>query len=155
MRYVKLGNTGLDVSKICVGCMSFGVPSGGSHAWTLDEETSRGFIRQAIDAGLNFFDTANVYSVGSSEEILGRALTDFANRDEVVIATKVHGTMRPGRNAGGLSRKAIMTEIDASLRRLGTDYTISTKSTAMTRRRQSKKLCARCMISSSKGKFVT
>jgi 1-deoxyxylulose-5-phosphate synthase len=122
MRYVKLGNTGLDVSKICVGCMSFGVPSGGSHAWTLDEETSRGFIRQALDAGLNFFDTANVYSVGSSEEILGRALADFANRDEVVIATKVHGTMRPGRNAGGLSRKAIMTEIDHSLRRLGTDY---------------------------------
>ena len=102
--------------------MSFGVPSGGSHAWTLDEETSRGYIRQAIDAGLNFFGTANVYSVGSSEEILGRALADFANRDEVVIATKVHGIMRPGRNAGGLSRKAIMTEIDASLRRLGTDY---------------------------------
>ena len=102
--------------------MSFGVPTGGSHAWTLDEETSRGFIRQAIDAGLNFFDTANVYSFGSSEEILGRALADFANRDEVVIATKVHGTMRPGRNAGGLSRKAIMTEIDDSLRRLGTEY---------------------------------
>jgi 1-deoxyxylulose-5-phosphate synthase len=122
MRYVKLGNTGLDVSKICVGCMSFGVPTGGSHAWTLNEETSRGFIRQALDAGLNFFDTANVYSIGSSEEILGRALADFANRDEVVIATKVHGTMRPGRNAGGLSRKAIMTEVDASLRRLGTDY---------------------------------
>jgi aryl-alcohol dehydrogenase (NADP+) len=102
--------------------MSFGVPTGGSQAWTLNEETSRGFIRQALDAGLNFFDTANVYSIGSSEEILGRALADFANRDEVVIATKVHGTMRPGRNAGGLSRKAIMTEVDASLRRLGTDY---------------------------------
>ena len=122
MKYVRLGNTGLEVSKICIGCMSFGVPRGGTHPWTLDEETSRGFIKQSIDAGINFFDTANVYSLGSSEEIVGRALKDFANRDEVVLATKVHGTMRPGRNAGGLSRKAIMTEVDASLRRLGTDY---------------------------------
>ncbi len=122
MRYLKLGHTGLDVSKICVGCMSFGVPRNGSHAWTLDEDTSRGFIKQAIDAGINFFDTANVYSFGSSEEIVGRALSDFANRDEVVIATKVHGPMRQGRNAMGLSRKAIMTEVDGSLRRLGTDY---------------------------------
>jgi 1-deoxyxylulose-5-phosphate synthase len=92
------------------------------HAWTLDEDTSRGFIKQALDAGINFFDTANVYSFGSSEEIVGRALADFANRDEVVIATKVHGPMRSGRNAMGLSRKAIMTEVDASLRRLGTDH---------------------------------
>jgi 1-deoxyxylulose-5-phosphate synthase len=122
MRYVKLGRTGLDVSRICLGCMSFGVPTNGSHAWTLAEETSRTFLRQAVEAGINFFDTANVYSFGSSEEIVGRALADFADRDEIVIATKVHGSMRKGRNASGLSRKAIMTEADASLRRLGVDY---------------------------------
>ncbi len=122
MKYVRLGGTGLEVSKICVGCMSFGDSGSGNHPWTLDEETSRGFIKQAVEAGINFFDTANVYSLGTSEEIVGRALKDFADRDEVVIATKVHGAMRPGRNAGGLSRKAIMTEVDASLRRLGTDY---------------------------------
>ena len=122
MKYVKLGNTGLDVSRICLGCMSFGDAAAGTHAWTLDEQGSRPFIRQALDAGINFFDTANVYSIGTSEEIVGRALADFANRDEVVIATKVHGPMRDGRNAAGLSRKAIMTEVDASLRRLGTDY---------------------------------
>jgi aryl-alcohol dehydrogenase-like predicted oxidoreductase len=122
MKYVKLGNTGLDVSRICVGCMSFGDSASGTHAWTLDEETSRPFIRQALDAGINFFDTANVYSAGTSEEIVGQALADFADRDDVVIATKVHGPMRSGRNAAGLSRKAIMTEVDASLRRLGVDY---------------------------------
>ena len=122
MKYVKLGNTGLDVSRICLGCMSFGDAAAGTHAWTLYEQGSRPFIRQALDAGINFFDTANVYSIGTSEEIVGRALADFANRDEVVIATKVHGPMRDGRNAAGLSRKAIMTEVDASLRRLGTDY---------------------------------
>ncbi len=122
MKYVRLGNTGLEVSRVCLGCMSFGTSTQGTHLWTLDEETSRPFIRHALDAGINFFDTANVYSLGTSEEIVGRALADFANRDEVVIATKVHGAMRDGRNAGGLSRKAIMTEVDASLRRLGTDY---------------------------------
>lgn len=122
MRYVKLGRTGLEVSVVCLGCMSFGEPDAGSHPWSLDEETSRPFIRQAIESGINFFDTANVYSAGTSEEIVGRALRDFADRDEVVIATKVHGAMRQGHNAGGLSRKAIMTEIDHSLRRLGTDY---------------------------------
>ncbi len=122
MRYVRLGATGLEVSRICLGCMSFGAADAGTHAWTLDEETSRPFIQRALEAGINFFDTANVYSLGSSEEILGRALADFANRDEVVIATKVHGPMRKGRNAIGLSRKAIMTEVDASLHRLGTDY---------------------------------
>jgi 1-deoxyxylulose-5-phosphate synthase len=122
MDYVKLGNTGLDVSRLCLGCMSFGDPAGGTHAWTLDEDHSRDFIRQAHEAGINFFDTANVYSRGSSEEIVGRALSDFTNRDEVVIATKVFGPMRSGPNAGGLSRKAIMTELEASLRRLGTDY---------------------------------
>ncbi len=122
MKYVRLGQTGLEVSRICLGCMSFGNASAGSHSWTLDEDASRPFIKRALDAGVNFFDTANVYSLGSSEEIVGRALRDFANRDEVVIATKVHGPMRKGRNAIGLSRKAIMTEVDASLRRLGTDY---------------------------------
>jgi aryl-alcohol dehydrogenase-like predicted oxidoreductase len=122
MKYVKMGRTGLDVSVVCLGCMSYGTPTQGNHAWTLDEESSRTSIKQAIEGGINFFDTANVYSLGSSEEITGRALRDFANRDEVVIATKVHGPMRRGRNAAGLSRKAIMTEIDASLRRLGTDY---------------------------------
>ena len=122
MKYVKLGSTGLDVSPICVGCMTYGVPDRGAHLWTLDEEQSRPLIRAAVEAGLNFFDTANVYSDGTSEEIVGRALADFANRDEVVLATKVHGVMRRGPNGRGLSRKAIMAEIDASLRRLGTDY---------------------------------
>ncbi|MCW2532792.1 MAG: putative aldo/keto oxidoreductase, NAD(P)-dependent, related to aryl-alcohol dehydrogenase [Blastococcus sp.] len=122
MRYRKLGRTGLDVSPICLGCMSFGGPDRGTHPWSLDEATSRPLIRRALEAGINFFDTANVYSAGSSEEIVGRALAEFANRDEVVIATKVHGVMRPGANGRGLSRKAIMAEIDHSLRRLGTDY---------------------------------
>jgi aryl-alcohol dehydrogenase (NADP+) len=122
VQYTKLGNTGLDVSRICLGCMSFGESGSGTHAWTLDEATSRSFIERALDAGINFFDTANVYSLGTSEEFVGHALRDMANRDEVVIATKVHGPMREGRNAAGLSRKAIMTEVDHSLRRLGTDY---------------------------------
>ena len=121
MDYVKLGRTGLDVSRICLGCMSYGVSDRGNHLWTLSEEESRPFIKRALEAGINFFDTANVYSDGTSEEILGRALKDFSRRDEVVIATKVHGRMRPGPNGAGLSRRAIMTEIDASLRRLGTD----------------------------------
>ena len=122
MEYVKLGSTGLDVSPICLGCMSYGEPGRGAHPWSLDEEASRPFFRQAIEAGINFFDTADVYSAGSSEEITGRALKDFARRDEIVLATKVHGRMRPGPNGAGLSRKAIMTGIDASLGRLGTDY---------------------------------
>src|SRR3954462_9655215 len=122
MRTRKLGRTGLDVSPICLGCMSFGDPNRGNHPWSLDEEASRPLIRRALEAGINFFDTANVYSAGSSEEIVGRALAEFADRDEVVIATKLHGMMRPGPNGRGLSRKAIMTEIDHSLRRLGTDY---------------------------------
>jgi aryl-alcohol dehydrogenase-like predicted oxidoreductase len=122
MKYRKLGRTGLDVSRIALGCMSYGDPGAGNHEWTLDEETSRPFIRQALDAGINFFDTANGYSAGTSEEIVGRALAQMADRDEVVIATKVYGRMRPGPNGAGLSRKAIMTEIDHSLRRLGTDY---------------------------------
>jgi aryl-alcohol dehydrogenase-like predicted oxidoreductase len=102
--------------------MSYGESARGAHPWTLDEETSRPFVQRALELGITFFDTANVYSDGSSEEIVGRALRDFARREDVVIATKVHGRMRPGPNGAGLSRKAIMTEIDASLRRLGTDY---------------------------------
>ncbi|MFB7934193.1 MULTISPECIES: aldo/keto reductase [Streptomyces] len=122
MQYVKLGSTGLDVSRICLGCMTYGLPDRGRHEWTLDEEASRPLIRQAVEAGITFFDTANVYSDGTSEEITGRALRDFARRDEIVLATKVHGRMRPGPNGGGLSRKAIITELDQSLTRLGTDY---------------------------------
>ncbi|MFD3842539.1 aldo/keto reductase [Streptomyces sp. NPDC058642] len=122
MQYVKLGSTGLDVSRICLGCMTYGLPDRGVHEWTLDEEASRPLIRQALDAGINFFDTANVYSDGTSEEIVGKALRDFANRDEIVLATKVNGPMRTGPNGAGLSRKAIMAEIDHSLSRLGTDY---------------------------------
>src|SRR6201996_4557740 len=122
MRYTKLGTTGLDVSPIAIGAMTYGDPGRGHPVWSLDEEASRPLIRHAIEAGINFFDTANLYSYGSSEEILGRALHDFANRDEVVICTKVRHTMRPGANGGGLSRKASLAEIDHSLRRLGTDY---------------------------------
>ncbi|WP_328875744.1 aldo/keto reductase [Streptomyces sp. NBC_00287] len=122
MQYVKLGSTGLDVSRICLGCMTYGLPDRGVHDWTLDEEASRPLIRQALEAGINFFDTANVYSDGTSEEIVGRALADFARRDEYVLATKVNGRMRPGPNGAGLSRKAILAEIDHSLSRLGTDY---------------------------------
>ncbi|MHB1445641.1 MAG: aldo/keto reductase [Acidimicrobiales bacterium] len=122
MQYTKLGNTGLDVSRICLGCMSYGVAGRGNHEWTLDEQASRPFIQRAVEAGINFFDTANVYSDGTSEEIVGRALADYANRDEIVLATKVNGRMHAGPNGQGLSRKAIMSEIDNSLRRLGTDY---------------------------------
>jgi aryl-alcohol dehydrogenase-like predicted oxidoreductase len=120
--YIKFGNTGLDVSRLCLGCMTYGISDRGAHAWTLDEEKSRSLIKQAIELGINFFDTANVYSDGTSEEIVGRALKDFTRRDDVVLATKVFNRMRPGPNGAGLSRKAIMTEVDHSLRRLGTDY---------------------------------
>ena len=122
MKYAKLGSSGLDVSPICLGCMSYGVPDRGNHLWTLAEDESRPFIQRAVEAGINFFDTANVYSDGTSEEIVGRALNDFARRDEIVLATKVHGVMRNRPNGRGLSRKAIMQELDDSLLRLGTDY---------------------------------
>src|SRR5215210_4278409 len=122
MKYTKLGSTGMDVSRICLGCMSYGVPERGGHPWSLDEERSRPFLRRAVEEGINFFDTANVYSDGTSEEIVGRALRDFARREEIVLATKVHGRMHRGANGQGLSRKAIFAEIDNSLRRLGTDY---------------------------------
>ncbi|MGG4500432.1 aldo/keto reductase [Paenibacillus polymyxa] len=122
MEFVKLGNTGLDVSRLCLGCMGFGDAKRWVHQWVLDEESSRPVIKKALELGINFFDTANVYSLGTSEEILGRALKDYASRDEIVIATKVHGRMHQGPNGAGLSRKAIMSEIDKSLKRLGTDY---------------------------------
>jgi len=122
MDYVRFGGTGLEVSPLVLGCMTYGVPERGTHPWTLDEEKSRPLIRKAIELGINFFDTANVYSDGTSEEIVGRALQEFAARDEVVIATKLNGRMRKGPNGAGLSRKAIFSEIDHSLKRLGTDY---------------------------------
>jgi len=122
MEYQKLGSTGLDVSRICLGCLNFGEPERGIQSWSMGEDDTRPLIRQAIEAGINFFDTANVYSAGSSEEILGRALADFGTRDELVIATKVHGRMHPGPNGQGLSRKAIFTQVDHSLARLGVDY---------------------------------
>jgi len=122
MDTTRLGRTGLEISRLCLGCMSFGAPDRGNHPWTMGEAASRPFIRKALDLGINFFDTANVYSDGTSEEIVGKALLDYARRDEVVIATKVHGRMHPGPNGAGLSRKAILAEIDASLKRLGTDH---------------------------------
>jgi aryl-alcohol dehydrogenase-like predicted oxidoreductase len=122
MDYVKLGRTGLDVSRLCLSCMSYGVPNRGPHPWSLDNDAARPFIKQALDLGINFFDTANNYSDGTSEEIVGRALADFARREEIVLATKVNSRMHPRPNGTGLSRKAIMAEIDASLKRLGTDY---------------------------------
>ena len=122
MDYVKLGRTGLEVSRICLGCMSYGSPTSKTQPWALDERESRPFITQALEAGINFFDTANVYSGGASEEVVGKALKELTKRDEIVLATKVWGRMRPGANGAGLSRKAIFMEMDASLRRLGTDY---------------------------------
>ncbi|HLM16529.1 MAG TPA: aldo/keto reductase, partial [Acidimicrobiia bacterium] len=123
MQYTKLGRTGLDVSRICLRCMSYGESARGNHPWALDEEMARPFYVQALEAGINFFDTANAYSGGTSEEFLGRALRDLGvNRDEVVVATKVFMPMRKGPNSIGLSRKAILSEVDHSLRRLGTDY---------------------------------
>ena len=121
MEYVRLGSTGLKVSRVCLGCMSYGLATE-SNPWVLNEEQSRPYIKRALEAGINFFDTADVYANGTSEEYLGRALKDFAKRDEVVIATKVRQPMGPGPNDYGLSRKHIMNSIDASLKRLGTDY---------------------------------
>jgi len=122
MDYVKLGRTGTDVSRLCLGCMTFGVPERGTHPWTLDEEKSRPIVRRAVDLGINFFDTANSYSDGTSEEIVGRLLREMTRRDEIVVATKVFFPVRPGPNGRGLGRKAILQAIDDSLRRLGMDY---------------------------------
>ena len=133
MEYRKLGHTGLEISPICVGCMSFGVPERGSHAWTLGEDKSRALIRGAVEAGINFFDSANVYSDGTGEEIRGRALRDFGRRDEPVIATKVYYPTGEGPNRSGLSRKAIFTEVDNSRRRLGPTTSTSTRPISGTR----------------------
>jgi aryl-alcohol dehydrogenase-like predicted oxidoreductase len=122
MDFTRLGNTGLQVSRICLGCMTYGDPALGAHPWSLPEEQSRPLIRAAAEAGINFLDTANIYSNGSSEEILGRALRDFARRDEIVVATKLRFGWRKGPNSAGLSRKVILSEIDASLQRLGMDH---------------------------------
>lgn len=122
MEYRKLGRTGLEILPICLGCMGFGVPVPGGHQWVLNEDDSRVIIKRALDLGINFFDTANVYNAGSSEEFLGRALRDYADRDKIVLATKVNGRMHEGPNGAGLSRKAILSEMDKSLKRLGTDY---------------------------------
>jgi aryl-alcohol dehydrogenase (NADP+) len=122
MKYVRLGKAGLKVSRICLGCMSYGVPERGPHPWSLPLDQARPYIKQAVEAGINFFDTANVYSDGTSEEIVGKLVKEFLPRDQIVLATKVHGKMRPDANGAGLSRKAIMTEIDHSLQRLGMDY---------------------------------
>ncbi|MCQ8190256.1 aldo/keto reductase [Streptomyces rugosispiralis] len=122
MKYLKVGTSGLEVSAVTLGCMSYGDPDRGAHGWSLPEEPSREFIKRALELGITTFDTANIYSLGHSEEILGRCIRDFTRREEVVVATKVHGVMRPGPNGGGLSRRHIMEQIDASLRRLRTDY---------------------------------
>lgn len=122
MEYVRLGRTGLKVSRLCLGCMTYGEPDRGPHEWSLNEAASRPLFRQAFEAGINFFDTANIYSDGTSEEFLGRAIREFSRREDVVIATKLNSPMRKDPNAAGLSRKAVMTEIDASLKRLGTDH---------------------------------
>ena len=122
MDYARLGSTGLEVSRICLGCMTYGASDRGNHAWTMDEASSRPLIQKAFELGINFLDTANVYSDGHSEEIVGRAVRDFSRREDVVIATKLNGRMRPGPNGAGLSRRAVFMEIDNSLRRLGTDW---------------------------------
>src|SRR6476620_11097593 len=122
MEYARLGSTGMQVSRLCLGCMGFGDAERWVHKWVLNEEDSRPIIKHALDQGINFFDTANVYSLGVSEEILGHALQNLAHRDEIVVATKVHGRMHEGPNGAGLSRKAILSQIDQSLTRLGTDY---------------------------------
>ncbi len=147
MDYIKLGRSGLEVSRLCLGCMSFGVPERGLHPWTLDEEKSRPYFRRALELGINFFDTATNYSDGTSEEITGRALREFARRDEVVVATKVYFSIRKGPNSMGLSRKAIMTEIDDSLRRLAWTTSTCTRSTAGITARRSKKRWRRCTTS--------
>ena len=146
MEYVKLGNTGLEVSKICLGCMSFGDPEKWIHSWVLNEEESRKIIKKSLELGINFFDTANVYGLGTSEEILGRALKDYANRHEIVIATKVSGEMGKGPNKSGLSRKAIINEVDASLKRLGVDYIDILYIHRWIMKHQLKKQCVHLMI---------
>ncbi|MFJ8231471.1 aldo/keto reductase [Streptomyces sp. NPDC094448] len=122
MQYIRLGKSGLSISKVVLGCMGFGDPARGIHQWALDIDASRPYFKQAVESGITAFDTANMYGLGAGEEVTGRLLREFAQRDEVVIATKVHARMGPGPKGGGLSRAAILTQVDESLRRLGTDY---------------------------------
>jgi aryl-alcohol dehydrogenase-like predicted oxidoreductase len=122
MQYTRLGNSGLTVSRIALGCMSYGDASRGGHPWALGEEDAAPFFRQAVELGITFWDTANVYSLGSSEEFVGRAIDRYSRREDIVLATKVHGRMHDGPGGAGLSRKAILEQVDASLTRLGTDY---------------------------------
>jgi aryl-alcohol dehydrogenase-like predicted oxidoreductase len=122
MEYVRLGDSGLRVSRIALGCMSYGDPTRGLHSWTLDEDASQPFFQQAVELGITLWDTANVYQAGSSEEFVGRAIKTYARREEIVVATKVSGKMHDGPGGSGLSRVAIMEQVDASLRRLDTDY---------------------------------
>jgi aryl-alcohol dehydrogenase-like predicted oxidoreductase len=122
MEYTRLGETGLRVSRIGLGCMSYGRAASGMHQWTLDEAAAAPFFRQAVELGVTFWDTANVYQGGTSEEFVGRAVREYSRREDIVLATKVHGRMHDGPGGGGLSRKAILEQLDASLRRLGTDY---------------------------------
>lgn len=122
MDYVKLGNTGMDVSKLCLGTMGFGDPNSGFHEWVLEEKESLPVVKKALDMGINFFDTANIYSYGASEKILGKALNAYAKRDEIVVATKAYMKMKQAPNSGGLSRKALFYQIDQSLERLNMDY---------------------------------
>jgi aryl-alcohol dehydrogenase-like predicted oxidoreductase len=147
MEYTKLGRTGLDVSRICLGCMSYGGGNQGNHAWSLGEEESRPFIKRALEAGINFFDTANRYSLGNSEEILGRAIKDFARRDEVVIATKVYGRMRPARTAPGCRARRSSPRSTPACTGSAWITSISTKSTASTTTRRSRRRSKRCTTS--------
>lgn len=145
MDYVKFGKTGLGVSRLCIGCMTYGIPNRGTHQWTLDEEKSRPLIKQALDLGINFFDTANVYSDGTSEEIVGRALKDFVRREDVVIATKVNSRMRPGPNGAGLSRKAILAKSTTACAASEPILSTSIRSIAPIRPCRSRKPWKRCM----------
>jgi len=151
MEYIRLGRTGLQVSRICLGCMTYGSPATGKllpgrQAWALNEAESQPFMRQALDLGINFFDTAKVYSSGDSEEVVGRFLKANIRREAVVLATKVQGLMREEPNGGGLSRKAILFELDQSLKRLGPTTWTSIRSIAGTTKRPSKRRSRRCTM---------
>lgn len=155
MKYVNLGRSGLKVSRLCLGCMSYGDPERLPQPWSLDEKASRPLIRQALEAGINFFDTANIYSGGSSEEITGKALREMARRDEIVVATKTFFPWRNSPNTGFLSRKAIFQSIDDSLMRLGRIMWISFRFTALTTPRLLKRPWRLCMTSLNQEKYVT
>jgi aryl-alcohol dehydrogenase-like predicted oxidoreductase len=155
MDYARLGTSGLEVSRVVLGCMSFGDPARGRHEWSLDLDAARPLIRQALEAGITTYDTANVYSDGSSEEITGTVLGELARRDEILIATKVNGRMRPGPKGAGLSRGAILTQVDASLRRLGTDYIDLYQIPGGTRRSRSRRRWRHCTTSCARARSAT